>query len=367
MSHGAQPPRTAAPALHRCRARRLRVGWRGSRQSRFEPDHGGVRVGDPDHDSRPGTGRDVDRLRCGLSDGGAFAYPADGSVVSARTPTTSAATSAQRFAIAKAESDVTGLSLFGGEITADGVTARASAGTGFSGAGGNQLGSAVTNLVALGQPVTGTSVALADWGTLILDATAVDRSAPAGTRGYQGRVVEVDVHLTATHAGAAGRHRHPDRLCAGSRPDRRPRRREAPTTATTTTVTTTSRRPPVRRPRRAGRPPRRRRPLRGLRPRRAAVPHTAGTSLDFPVFGPSAYLATFGAPRSHASYHPGDDIFGTFGQSVVAVGCHGLAVGYDTTAGTRSGSSMTTGTRSSTPTSRPSRLRRERDACAPAT
>ena len=137
----------------------------------------------------------------GTSNGGVFTYPADGSLVSAQTTTASATTSAARFASARAESGVTGLSLFGGEITADGVTARASAGTGFSGAGGNQLGSGVSNLVALGQPVTGATTALAEWGTLELDTTTVDRAAPAGTKGYQGRVVELDVRLTAEHGG----------------------------------------------------------------------------------------------------------------------------------------------------------------------
>ena len=93
----------------------------------------------------------------GSSSGGVFTYPADGSVVSAQTTTASVTTSVKRFAAATAESVVTGLSLFGGDITADGVTARASAGTGFSGAGGNQAGSSVANLVALGQPVSGTT------------------------------------------------------------------------------------------------------------------------------------------------------------------------------------------------------------------
>ena len=40
--------------------------------------------------------------------------------------------------------------IFNGEITADAVTARASAGTGHSGAGGNANGSAISNLVVNG-------------------------------------------------------------------------------------------------------------------------------------------------------------------------------------------------------------------------
>ena len=268
----------------------------------------------------------------GSAGGGAFAYPADGSIVSAQTTTASAATSAQRFAVAKAESDVTGLSLFGGEITADGVTARASAGTGFSGAGGNQLGSAVSDLVALGQPVTGTTVALADWGTLVLDDTTVDRSAPTGTKGYQGRVVELDIHLTATHGG----------LPAGTEiqigfaqaaVQTAPPAPKSTTTATTTTATTTTQPigpPPETRPEE----PASKAPSRAHPPLGPPGPTTAGTKLDFPVFGQSAYIATFGAPRAGATYHRGDDIFGTLGQPVVAVTDGTVfSVGYDTTAG----------------------------------
>ncbi len=82
-----------------------------------------------------------------------FSYPSDGSVVSAQSTTATATTAVQVNAAASSESVVTALSLFKGEITADAVTARASAGTGYSGAGGNTNGSTVTNLVVEGQPV----------------------------------------------------------------------------------------------------------------------------------------------------------------------------------------------------------------------
>src|SRR5262249_39610484 len=105
----------------------------------------------------------------------------------------------QRVASAHAESTVTGLSIFKGEITADAVTARGSAGTGPSGAGGNLLGAGVTNLVAEGQPVSSGSVPLADWGTLTVGSQSIDRSAPVGTRGYRTFVTELDIHLNADH------------------------------------------------------------------------------------------------------------------------------------------------------------------------
>ena len=132
-----------------------------------------------------------------------FSYPADGSIVSAQSTTASATTAVETNAAANAESVVTALSLFKGEITADAVTARASAGTGYSGAGGNANGSAVTNLKVEGQPVTPdvTKVALGDWGQLTIGTQGVDRTAPAGTRGYRGFVTELDVRLTADHGG----------------------------------------------------------------------------------------------------------------------------------------------------------------------
>jgi murein DD-endopeptidase MepM/ murein hydrolase activator NlpD len=39
----------------------------------------------------------------------------------------------------------------------------------------------------------------------------------------------------------------------------------------------------------------------------------------FPVFGPSAYTDTFGAPRADVSYHHGDDIFAPLGAPILAV------------------------------------------------
>jgi murein DD-endopeptidase MepM/ murein hydrolase activator NlpD len=265
----------------------------------------------------------------GTSSGGAFTYPVDGSLVSAQTTTASATTSAQRFAVAKAESDVTGLSLFGGEITADGVSARASAGTGFSGAGGNQLGSTVTNLVALGQPVTGTTTQLADWGTLALDTLTVDRSAPAGTRGYQGRVVELDVKLTAAHAGlpAGTEIQIGFAQAAVQTPPPAPK---VTTTATTTATTATSTTPTGP----SGPQPKTRAETVAKVPLKVHPPLGSTATYDFPVFGLSAYIDTFGAPRAHQAYHQGEDIFGTLGQPVVAVTDGTVfALGYDQTGG----------------------------------
>ncbi|HEY6961232.1 MAG TPA: M23 family metallopeptidase [Gaiellaceae bacterium] len=247
--------------------------------------------------------------------GGAFAVPADGSVLSAASTTASATTNVQRNAAAKAEADVTKLSVFGGEITADAVSARASAGTGYSGAGGNTNGSAVTNLVALGQPVTGAHAALADWGQLTVGAVAVDRSAPDGAHGYHTSVIEIDIHLTADHgglpAGSEIQVGYADAAAQTAPPPAPTATVANPTTTIATTTTTDAA---------SGDAPRLR-PHGGqdtkLGPLKVHPKLTAGHYV-FPVYGPTSYVDTFGASRSDVSFHHGDDIFGSLGQPLVA-------------------------------------------------
>jgi murein DD-endopeptidase MepM/ murein hydrolase activator NlpD len=250
-----------------------------------------------------------------------FVYPSDGSIVTADSSTASAITEVTVNASARAESVVTALSLFKGEITADAVTARASAGTGYSGAGGNVNGSGVTNLKVNGQAVsltapTATKVTLADWGQLTIGSAAVDRSAPDGAKGYRGFVTELDIHLTADHGGLPANSEiqigYADAAAQTAPP-------AAPTTPTTTTdaipVTTTpdvssadSPRDRVRRGKAAA----------SGGPLKVQPKLTAGHYV-FPVYGPSSYIDTFGASRSDVTYHHGDDIFGQLGQPLVAV------------------------------------------------
>ena len=246
--------------------------------------------------------------------GGVFQYPADGSVVSAQSSTASATTAVKTNASAQAESVVTALSLFKGEITADAVTARASAGTGYSGAGGNQNGSSVTNLKIGGQPLApGVAKApLGTWGQLTLGSQSVDRTAPAGVRGYRGFVTELDVKLTADHGG----------LPAGSEIQigyADAAVQTAPPATTTTTTETVPPAPPENPT--SGDAPRLRpnpnAPVKGA-PLRLHPKLTAGHYV-FPVYGPASYIDSYGAARSDVTYHHGDDIFGQLGQPLVAV------------------------------------------------
>jgi murein DD-endopeptidase MepM/ murein hydrolase activator NlpD len=248
--------------------------------------------------------------------GGSFAYPADASIVSAQSTTATATTSVLANASAKAESDATAISLFGGEITADAVTARASAGTGYSGAGGNANGSAVTNLIADGQPVTGPHVALGDWGQLSTGVVSVDRSAPTGVRGYRTFVTELDVHLTADHGGLPAGSDIQIGYAEAAAQTAPP---AAPTDTTpagpTTTDSTSTDEAPVG-------------DLPSLRPRSDSTPTVSPLRLHpkltaghyvFPVYGPVSYIDSYGSARSDVTYHHGDDIFGQLGQPLVAV------------------------------------------------
>lgn len=243
-----------------------------------------------------------------------FQYPADGSVVSAGSTTASATATVAQNAAATAEADATQLSLFGGLVTADAVTGRATAGTGPSGAGGNANGTGVVNLKVDGQPVTGTHAALGDWGQLFVGGDSIDRTAPEHTKGYSSTVVELDVKLTADHGGLPAGSEIQIGYASVTVQTAPPQTQTTVAPPTQTTVTS----PPFDPS--AGDAPR-------LRPRGASStsagplhlhPKLTAAHYVFPVYGPSSYTDTFGAPRSDVSYHHGDDIFGQLGQPILA-------------------------------------------------
>ena len=241
-----------------------------------------------------------------------FAFPADGSVVNAASTTATATTVVATNASAKAEADTTQLSLFKGEITSDAVTARVSAGTGYSGAGGNANGTTVVNLRVEGQPASGGKVTVGNWGELSIGVSTVDTTAPAGTKGYRTAVTELDLRLTADHGGLpAGTEIQIGTATVAVQT-------APPATVTTPVTTTTDTGPteglsagdsPSLRPRSGGKTK--------PEPLKVQPKLTAGRYV-FPVYGPASYIDTFGAKRSDVTYHHGDDIFGSLGQPLVA-------------------------------------------------
>jgi murein DD-endopeptidase MepM/ murein hydrolase activator NlpD len=243
-----------------------------------------------------------------------FQFPSDGSVVSAGSTTAAAMAQVDVNAAAKSESDVTQLSLFGGEIAADAVVARASAGTGYSGAGGNTSGSAVVNLRVEGQAAAGSRIALGDWGQLTLGAVAVDRSAPDGAKGYRTSVIQLDVHLTADHGGLPAGSEIQVGYADAAAQTAPPASPVVTVPVVPSTTDTTPGNPS------SGDAPR-------LRPRKGATaahhPLTVHPKLTagryvFPVYGAASYIDSYGSSRADVTYHHGDDIFGALGQPLVA-------------------------------------------------
>jgi murein DD-endopeptidase MepM/ murein hydrolase activator NlpD len=270
----------------------------------------------------------------------AFAYPYDGTIVSADSTVATVSASAVD-GTAAARSELVNVSLFAGEITASSVRAAVTSAATI----GDLSDSTITNLIVFGtsvsEPEPNLEVPLADWGSLVALRESTSQSqgfVPA----WHGTVTALVVHLDRDHGG----------LPAGSTiqigyADANAR---APESAATTTTTTTEQAPaPTSESHQTVRPSRKgprsgQRPLiatgatmnvqAGDVPRRkqdgglpvlTAIPDvtpklTAGGYV-FPVYGPSGYGDTFGAPRSDVSggWHHGDDIFAPLGAPILAV------------------------------------------------
>jgi murein DD-endopeptidase MepM/ murein hydrolase activator NlpD len=247
---------------------------------------------------------------------GSFTFPSDGSIVRAGSITASATTTVTTVAAARAETVVTSLSIFNGEITAEAVSARASAGTGPSGAGGNANGSGVTNLVVNGAPVSSGRVPLGDWGQLTVGAQGIDRSAPDGALGYRGFVTQLDIHLTADHGGLPANSEIQIGYAEAAA------QTAPPAAPAVTTTTSTAAEPPTTTDEPTTGDSPRDRPRQSSKVKSSPLtvtPKLSAKRYVFPVYGPVSYIDTFGAGRADVSYHHGDDIFGQLGQPLLAV------------------------------------------------
>jgi murein DD-endopeptidase MepM/ murein hydrolase activator NlpD len=245
---------------------------------------------------------------------GAFAYPtADGSIVAATSVTTSVSASSGEQASAGASSQVTSVSLFKGEITAETATGEAHALASAASASGDTGVTGLTTLVVLCQPVTPTAnqqIPLADWGYAIAleqKSQRVDDPTP----GYHDFVTALDVFLTADHGGLPSGSEiqigYAEANAQASEPT------PLPTPPSTPTITTGKARkapgesgpigPPV-----VNRPPN-------------VTPKLTAGGYVFPVYGNSSFIDTFGAVRGDVSggWHHGDDIFGPLGAPLLAV------------------------------------------------
>ncbi len=133
-----------------------------------------------------------------------YAYPGDGSVVVTGAVEASATHEGREDRERQLRrAPASNVSIFDGEITADSVSAGSSAAAGARTARrGVRAAPAVANLQALGRPHAFGRATLGDWGYLVISRHTVDRTAPTGTKGYDGDVRRRSTSiLTAPHGG----------------------------------------------------------------------------------------------------------------------------------------------------------------------
>jgi murein DD-endopeptidase MepM/ murein hydrolase activator NlpD len=266
----------------------------------------------------------------GQSADGGFAYPGDGSIVQAGTVTGRLAELGGGTTV-RAGADVTGLSMFGGEITADTVVARATAAVQNGHGSAAYPFASVQNLTVLGQPVSASPhlrVQLGDWGHAYLLEQQQLEVQNTSTPGFHAWMVGLDVTLDADHDGLPVGTRiligYADALA--SAPPRAPAKPPPVTQPGSTSPTPTTPAPttPSTTPNVPKKPSTSTNDL-GLFPTLTLPPPLQKTitarGYVFPVYGPSGYGDSFGAFRGDVSggWHHGDDIFAPLGAPILAV------------------------------------------------
>src|SRR6476469_9697422 len=211
---------------------------------------------------------------------GAFADPADGSIVAANSVTTSVSATSGTQASAGATSQVTSLSIFKDEITATTVTGETHATAGPSSASGDTGVTAIAGLVVLGQPVAPTAnqqIPLGDWGYAIaLEQKSQRIDTP--TPGHHDFVTALDIFLTADHGSLPAQ----SEIQIGYAEANAQASEAAPIPTTRSTPTTTTAARKSREPKNDGIPPVLSKPL-------DSSPKQNPQGYVFPVHGQSSY------------------------------------------------------------------------------
>jgi hypothetical protein len=241
------------------------------------------------------------------------------------------ATTGDGRAVGRAVASIRSISLFGGEVTADAVSLKATAHASSSVAGGTLADSTVANVVVLGEPVSvgvNGRVALGDWGYAVLLEQGVVRQNTDVRRGHRGFVSGIHVHLTADHGGLpAGTEIYIGYAEAAAtalkrvstpppdpqpEPDQPPSHdHHDPSSSSGPSPTPTSPPPDVQ-------------------------PQLTENGYVFPVYGPASFSDDFRAGRADTGWHHGNDVFAPMGAPVLAVAEGTLfLVGWNTIGGNR--------------------------------
>ncbi len=245
-----------------------------------------------------------------------FSYPADGSVLTTGAITASASAAGDTpSVIATASAEISGITLFGGEVTVQLVDAKVKATAGPDGGTGDFTGTAVSGIG--GSAVAGSQ--LGDWGTLAVSSGLGQSTAAGGAHGWHGSVGALDISLTADHGG----------LPAGTQILIGYAAANVNAEAVQTTPTSTATLPPTTSTKggtTTKSEKKRAKPKKSEAPRQPPIgrvpsvqPQLTAGRYVFPVYGDCAYSDTFGAPRADVSWHHGDDIFAALGAPVLAV------------------------------------------------
>jgi murein DD-endopeptidase MepM/ murein hydrolase activator NlpD len=260
--------------------------------------------------------------------GGAYAYPEDGSIAQASSVASSVSANG---GVATATVTVSGLSLFGGEVTVGSISVKATARASVKAASGSTAGSAVSGMAVLGQAVAstpGTAVPLGDWGTATILQTSGSPYGSKKGRGYNAGVTALHVHLNVEHNGIpagtdivvgytdVAAQAVPPQPVGGTGDDTQ--RRIRPRTVR-----------PQKPQRRPVIPPIRSIPT-------DVIPRLTSGGYVFPVYGQASFSNTFNAPRATTGWHHGEDIFAPLGAPVLAV-ANGIvySVGWNKVGGLR--------------------------------
>jgi murein DD-endopeptidase MepM/ murein hydrolase activator NlpD len=254
--------------------------------------------------------------------GGSFAYPGNGSVARAGSVTSGAFATSGSSATASASAEVGSLSLFGGEVTVSSVVARTRASANGRASAGDAYGSSVSGLVVLGQGVAagpGSRFSLGDWGygvTLQQGTSSLDNAERKGARAF---VTALHVRLTAEHnglpAGTEVMVGYAESAAQAAVAKAPPLQRKAP---------------PPKRSQKPAKPKKKQAHGPGVGPETPSLvrkpppdvtPPLSPGGYVFPVYGPSSFGDTFGAPRATiaSGWHHGEDIFAPLGAPILAV------------------------------------------------
>ena len=254
--------------------------------------------------------------------GGSFAYPADGTVVNAGSVTSGAFASPGTAATSSSSAQVSTISIFGGDVTVGTVVVKARASATSKRSSADSGGSTVTGLVVQGQAVTpgvGTSFPLGDWGSVVTlqqGLTSLDTRRSPGTRAY---VTGVQVTLSADHYGyPAGTSVMVGYAEAGAKaaiaqpPASNHDRRSKAAPPKQKKYAKKKAVPPSVAPEK---------PNLTVRPPFDVTLRLTAGGYVFPVYGPTSFGDSFGAPRGDiaSGWHHGVDIFGQIGEPLLAV------------------------------------------------